>query len=146
VRTPPVRRRLAAAIAIVAAAATTSGCTNPFGERLCTLIGCSSGLGVELAAPVPAGSVVEVTADTGETRSVECGTDQLCEFGVFFDDFTPSHVTVRVQTPTGTTTVEFDPHYEKYQPNGGGCGPICLQAHVEVEVPAVPPTTVTPTT
>ncbi len=125
---------LALLTTIVFAAAGT-GCSNPFGGGACTEIGCSNGLLVTFNTPPPHGSIVELDNSNGFPWRVECGIDWNCDFGIFFADFTPDHVRVRVVTPDGEVSESFQPTYQKHQPNGDGCPATCLNATILVELP-----------
>jgi hypothetical protein len=114
---------------------TACGVDNPFGNRVCTAIGCSDGILVAFDEPPPNGTIIEVRDVKGEVRTIECGVDRYCEYGAFFEGFTPLRATVRVVTPTGETSGVFDPVYEPRQPNGPDCEPTCLQARVVAELP-----------
>jgi hypothetical protein len=123
--------------AILAAAAIMlagSACANPFGA--CTLIGCTDGLRLTFDAPPPQGTVVEIVHFDAPPWRVECGVDTNCAVGIFFSDFTPSDLTVRVVTPGGEVTESYQPTYQEHRPNGEGCGPECLNATILVALPA----------
>jgi len=103
-------------------------------SRTCTLKACGSTLTVELAA-APAGSLrVEATdVATNARRVFECSTS--CGETVWFTDFTPAEVTVRVTTSAGSAERTFRPSYETVRPNGPGCEPVCRQARVTMPLP-----------
>jgi hypothetical protein len=61
---------------------------------------------------------------------LDCGT------GIFFADYTPQQLTVRVVTPAGEATESFQPTYEKFQPNGEDCSPTCWRATVVMGLPS----------
>lgn len=111
-----------------------SACSNSYGE-VCTLIGCESGLSVELVGDVPEEYTISVEpADGGPSRTVECGPESACGAAVFFADFTPDSVRVTVEADGTTTSEPFKPSYELVRPNGPDCPPECRQATVVVEL------------
>lgn len=129
-RPPRLRARLTAACV---AAAACSG-LGPDGD--CTLIGCSSGLEVQLPS-VPAGPYrVEAFVREGGSRYVlECPGAAECGGRAFFADFTPEAVQVRGTTPAGLVTQSFRPSYTAHRPNGADCPPVCRTATVQMPVP-----------
>lgn len=105
---------------------------NPFEPRVCTLIGCSSGLMVELQGT--AATPFAVTAVSGTaTESIECS--DLGECRLFFEDFTPSDVTVAYESADQTVQHTFNLTYSRSRPNGERCPPECLNATVVLELP-----------
>jgi hypothetical protein len=129
----PVRNSLAI-LAVAAVTSAGTGCDNPFGG--CTLVGCFSGITVTFDAAPPPGTVVELESPLSVPWRVECGVDWDCQFDIPFYEFTPSSLTVRVVTPTGEVTESLNPEYRNRQPNGGGCGPTCRVATIQIELPA----------
>ena len=104
---------------------------NVLGPGACTLIGCI-GLVVEVtgAASQPPVTVV-VTAPDGSTRTATCtGASGACP--VFFFDFTPATLTVRVSSGTQSTELTVQPVYQTTRPNGPECPPECRGARVTV--------------
>jgi len=123
-------------VIIPIALALTAACPNSSSQppQVCTKIGCESGLQVELGgAPVGPFRVEAQAAGGGAARVFECPAGQRCEIA-FFADFTPAEATVRVITGGRTTERTVRPTYERVQPNGPGCPPICRQGRVRVEV------------
>lgn len=115
----------------------TAGCDmEPLGTQVCTQAGCSDGLLVSFDAPAPDGTIVEVRDERGARRTLECGVDWNCDTDVFFEDFRPRRVTVRVSTPGGQAAEVFVPVYGAVRPNGPDCEPTCLQAEVSMALPA----------
>jgi hypothetical protein len=99
--------------------------------QICTLIGCESGLEIVLEAR-PAGAFrVEASAPGQPARVIDCPTAASCE-RIFFDDFTPDSVTVRVTAAAGAMSWNGRPSYRTLQPNGPACPPTCRQATVRV--------------
>jgi hypothetical protein len=122
-------------IALVGVLATAPGCSNPFGGA-CTLIGCTDGIMVSFETPPPDGTLVELEGPFGVPWRVECGVDLDCGTGIFFADYTPQQLTVRVVTRAGEATESFQPTYEKFQPNGEDCSPTCWRATVVMGLPS----------
>ena len=121
------REVLAITLALVAALGSGCDLVGP----TCTLIGCP-GLVVEVTgAPALTPVTVAVTAPDGSTRSSTC-TSATGACHVFFADFTPASVTIRVVTGTRTTEETRQPMYKVTRPNGPGCPPECHNARVTV--------------
>lgn len=115
-----------------------SGCT-PFA---CTLLGCGSGLTVQLTSLPTDPYSVEVLIPGTQllVHSYECGTDPWCRQEITFryrvGDPVLTHILVRVTTVSGSQFTEFpDVRYGKTYPNGRDCGS-CPDATVIAEVPA----------
>jgi hypothetical protein len=125
-----VRAIILAVIAIAAACSQAS--SQP--PQICTRIGCESGLRVELSG-APAGPFRVEAQAAGEAapRVFECRTGERCE-SAFFADFTPEEATIRVVADGRTTARNVRPRYERVQPNGPDCPPICWQGRVRVEL------------
>lgn len=119
------------------------------GQRGCTEIGCSSGLTVRLVGNVPDAFTIAaqrpgqppIVAICPEGRITvpdrEAGASAICQpDGVFFDNFTPEEVEIVVRVGQSNNVSRLvKPTYEKVQPNGPGCPPVCEQAVVEIELP-----------
>ena len=96
------------------------------------MIGCDDGLAVVLEAP-PAGSYrVVASTDGEEDRVMECSPDAPCGERVFFADFQPESVTIRVIAGADTLTRTVRPDWQDVQPNGPACPPTCRQATVTI--------------
>ena len=122
--------------AIVALIASLSaGCSsNPASEeRVCTLIGCNSGLNIALAGAADGPFRIEATDGTA-VHEFDCPAGARCE-RISFDEFQPESVTVRVIAAGDTATTTSRPTYTTVQPNGPGCPPSCRQATVTVRKP-----------
>jgi hypothetical protein len=118
-----------------ACVALLAGCTGII-DGTCTLIGCSSGLTVNLAQ-APAGAYrIEVFSSPGGPHYVwDCGDAAQCGTSAQFTDFTPESVTIRVTTSAGTLEQTSQVTYDVSRPNGPNCGPTCTQAQVTVALP-----------
>lgn len=135
-------RQRAGAITGAGLAAALAACALFEAEpRVCTEIGCSSGLTVELAAaaggpfkvevlPLPGGNPID-----GE-HVYECPGGPTCTQEVFFAGMVATDFMVRVTTTTGVRTTSFhDIEYATVRPNGPGCDPECQQARVVALLP-----------
>jgi hypothetical protein len=120
----------------LAAVVLLAGCTGII-DGACTLIGCSSGLTVQLAA-APAGAYrIEVfSSPSGPHYVWDCGDAAQCGTTAMFTDFTPTSVTIRVTTSAGTREQTSQPAYNTSRPNGPNCEPTCTQATVTVALPS----------
>ena len=101
-------------------------------SSVCTLVGCESGLRVQIqnAPPGPLSVVaVDAHAPTAE-YSVNCPGVTGCTSEVFFGDFTPESVGLTITTTAGTRHVHATPTYQTSQPNGPHCAPTCRAATV----------------
>ncbi len=115
----------------------TTFCNDATHPKVCTEIGCESGVEV-LVFPQPAGSFRVEVFPLGSPASYvrDCETAADCN-QIFFADFTPDYVNVRVTTTTDTVFLEaVRLDYAEFQPNGPGCPPVCRTASVTVELPS----------
>lgn len=115
-----------------------TACSSP--AEVCTLIGCSSGLTVQLTSPPVGAYSVEILPDApagNATYRVECGgAAPPCAAEVFFPDLIVSSARVRVTTTLGTVTHDVGPvTYRTSFPNGPQCDPGCRRATVTVGIP-----------
>lgn len=94
---------------------------------MCTQIGCSDGLNVELDG---FDEEVELELTAGEeTRTVTCLPPGPCRH--FIPDFTPAEVTATALLDDGTEEERsFEPEYRDERPNGPDCPPVCRQASI----------------
>lgn len=103
--------------------------------RICTKIGCESGLSIEVEGAPQDPYRVEARA-AGETPRVrECPSPPECG-RIFFPDFLPAEVTVEVIAGGERSSRTVRPNVEVVQPNGPGCPPTCRQVRVTVPWPA----------
>jgi hypothetical protein len=117
---------------LIWALAVILSCSDP--GRVCTLIGCQSGLTVALTSqPAGAYSVEVYTTGDGPRFVHQCSGTGTCQ--IFFPSFTPSHVFVDVVVGSATATHERNVTYTVSRPNGPGCDPECRQATVTVSPP-----------
>lgn len=106
-------------------------CESTVGEA-CTLIGCSSGIEVQLEETPAIPYRVEADAGGGDAKYVfECDSAEECP-PIFFAEFTPDWLIINVISGTDTTWYEVRPSYEKNQPNGPACEPTCFNAVVRL--------------
>jgi hypothetical protein len=117
------------------------------GPIACTLVGCSGGLTVEVAGlPASADYQISLSLPSGETHTLTCGSnaeantfEQSCsQSGAYFrlatDVNPPQEITITVEANGEKVTQVFNPHYEKFQPNGVGCEPICYNATIQMNI------------
>jgi hypothetical protein len=137
---------LLALIAITFVFLMVSGPT--IGGQMCTLVGCIGGLEIELLGlPNATPYEISIVFPFGETQTLTCGTenDQSEAFvkscspsGAFFsltpDVEPPEEITVTVEANGKKVTQVFNPQYEKFQPNGVGCEPICYNATIQMNI------------
>ncbi len=120
----------------VAVMAITSCATREPEVRACTMIGCESGVAVDLSA-MPSGAFsVELTPLPGGAPTLkQCTTAAACGRSLFFAGVTADSVAVKLTTTAGTRTMRARAEYVVSQPNGPQCDPTCRQARVAVQVP-----------
>jgi hypothetical protein len=117
------------------------------GQIACTLVGCSGGLTIDVVGlPPSANYQISVSFPSSETRTLTCGSeaetntfDQSCsQTGAYFrlatDVNPPQEITVTVEANGKSITQVFNPTYEKFQPNGKSCEPICYNATVQMDI------------
>jgi hypothetical protein len=100
----------------------------------CNLVGCLTGLSVEVTN-APAGPItVEAHASGAANNAVytaSCPSSTGCVNTVYFPDFTPTRVQLKITTTAGTRTTEAFPKYTRQQPNGENCSPTCYVSDVQ---------------
>lgn len=116
--------------------------------QVCTLVGCGGGINIELAElPVDVSYQVTLSLPSGESETLSCGGvqdnsnpfEKSCSSnGAFFsldpDVSAPDQITVTVLVAEKQTSQVFRPVYEKNQPNGEDCPPICYSATVKMSI------------
>lgn len=110
--------------------ALTAACTPT--ENVCTEIGCTSGLRIDLVNQPADAFTLRVVSEGSGPQMIECRSDEPCE--LFFPDFTPSAVTVTYRSERGIVERQFNPAYQTVRPNGEGCPPECAVARVVMEL------------
>ena len=129
------RPHYGASILVAVIAVTSCGPAAPE-ARACTLIGCESGVAVDLSATPSGAFSVELTPiPGGEATLKECTTAASCGRSLFFAGVSADSVEVKVTTAAGTRSVRTRAAYFTSQPNGPQCDPTCRQARVAVELP-----------
>lgn len=124
------------ALALGSASAITSCAPREPDARACTMIGCESGVAVDLSAMPEGAFSVELTPLPGDDATVkQCTTAAACGRSLFFAGVSADSVSVKVTTSAGTRTVRTRATYTTSQPNGPQCDPTCRQARVAVSVP-----------
>jgi hypothetical protein len=64
---------------------------------------------------------------------VDCD-ESLCWPFLHLGEVTADRVTVVVTSPAGQVSADFQPNYERMEPNGSGCGS-CVGAEISVQRP-----------
>ena len=107
------------------------GCQS---STACTLIGCESGLTVEVqnAPPGPITVQASVIGASGAVYTATCPGTTGCTNAVFFPAFTPEQARLTITTTAGTRQQDVTPSYTTSQPNGPRCGPTCRNATVRI--------------
>jgi hypothetical protein len=101
-------------------------------QRACTLIGCSSGLQLEMEARPGAPFRIEAEVPgTSGRYVVRCDDPQACA-RVFLQDFTPERLRIHVIAEDGGGRWLAEPVYVETRPNGPGCPPVCRVGRVVV--------------
>jgi hypothetical protein len=124
----------------LALVAVVGACSNNTAEneappqptRVCTMIGCESGLAIEVSSSVQQSFTVNVRAGTQVIHTFRCDPGQPCR--AFVSNQTPAQVTVTLETAQGPISRTFQPEYRLNRPNGPDCEPECRQATVTVTV------------
>jgi sugar lactone lactonase YvrE len=102
-------------------------------ERACTLIGCDDGVSITVANAPEGPWTLEVEESDGSVHRRTCDGNYRCD-GVFFAGVASDAITVRVIAEDETHEWSVTPNYERLQPNGPGCPPVCRQARIEVSL------------
>jgi hypothetical protein len=104
----------------------------------CTLIGCESGVTVQLSALPSQPFRVELRASGGDVAYVfDCTADSSrCRQDIFFPGLIAERlfVTVRVGTASRVTEIA-QVTYARRRPNGPSCPPDCATANVTAAIP-----------
>ncbi len=130
-------RRVVLGLAIALTALAAACDEDASGPRACTLIGCQSGLTLDLSGDLPADFTIRLSADSDSTRTIECDPAHPCEPTVFVSDFTPPRVFIEIDGADLGFRQEFVPEYVTSRPNGPDCPPECRQARLDVVLPVV---------
>jgi hypothetical protein len=123
-----VMKRALIALVLVTATAGTAG-TARSQERVCTLIGCSSGVTVRITAPQPAGSTFTVCIDDHCAKRMAQGDFYRLEDSAI-DGSKPVRIRIVLRSKRRRVLARYDQQVmlTKSQPNGPECEPICWQA------------------
>jgi hypothetical protein len=121
---------------LLAVLAFAGSCREPI--RVCSLVGCESGLTVHLAS-LPSGPFRVEVRPSGAYDVVyvfECTSSANCRQEIFFAGLVSTHVEITVKTGIGSRTTESQfLTYTHFQPNGPECEPDCQRADMTVPVP-----------
>jgi hypothetical protein len=116
---------------------------------ICGALECENQLTVRLWEYIPDDYVMELITDNEETVRVHCvgdvnvdGSGQYGEpicaaWGVTFPA-APAEATIKLHWGNYELTQQVKPPYEKVQPNGPDCPPICFAAEIGITVPENP--------
>ena len=116
-------------------AAIILGSCDDLGPRACTLVGCTSGVTINVPASVPFPFTLTLSVPGGSPipLQVNC-TAQTCQRSLFIAAFLPDYFRAELKwTVDGrpeTTVRDFRPEYVETRPNGRGCEPTCRQGTV----------------
>lgn len=117
--------------------------------HICTLMACFNSLELSLGVEPPQEYTVEVIAtSSGETRSVTCVPGEykashpdstsnaaICNAGkVTFLGFDPDEIQLEVIWQGGNFSLEGQPTYESFRPNGRYCPPECRRGKLQVDL------------
>jgi hypothetical protein len=130
-------------VLFTSAAAAALYCTpsrqQPKPGVVCTLLGCSNGVIVHLAARPTTTFRVELIpahGTDGTRYAFECQRADECPEDIMFPDIITESARVVVTTPAGTReTAAGRLVYTSRNPNGPRCGPECRQARITAEIP-----------
>ena len=123
-------RWLAGLVGLVVSA---SGCGLFTDGEYCTLIGCVSGLHVELEGATDGPVRVVVTLPDGTMLEERCEGGPQCLFGIVFEGVTATSVVVDVYLGLDEPARFVEQlTYNEYFPNGEDCGPPCRLATVRL--------------
>lgn len=117
------------------AALAGSGCDDASGPRVCTLVGCDSGLDVVLVGNRPDTFTLLLDVPPFQPLIVECSPSKPCGDPIHIPDFLPDLVFIEIRGADVEFRGEFRPIYETLRPNGIGCPPECRQGEVVVDLP-----------
>ena len=114
---------------------TLSSCSDQ--GRICTDIGCYSGLEIQVnPAPTIPFRIEAFVPGSSALYTQDCANAADCTH-IFLPEFTPDDVSVRLIAGGDTTFLEdAQPQYTELQPNGPGCPPICRVGHITIGAPS----------
>lgn len=112
-----------------------SSCSSGNQGQVCTLIGCSNGLTVNLKGTVPASYKLAVKSNGQEIASKECNETTQCGTSISFDNIENTAITLEL-TPSGAAakSQDFTVEYKDLKPNGESCPPVCKRGTVEFTI------------
>lgn len=113
-----------------------AACSKEPVQRACTMIGCDSGVTVQLASLPAVPFSVELTAfPGGQSTLKQCTAEGACSATLFFEGVSADSVSIKVTTGAGESVTGAKPAYTVTRPNGPQCDPECRQASVNATVP-----------
>jgi hypothetical protein len=122
------------AVAALAAIPFLWGCDALLGVQNCTLIGCDTGVTVLFSGAAPTAFEVTLTPAGEAPRVIACENVQAggCGEAVFFEGVTATRADLEIEWDGGSISRALELEYDRFEPNGPGCGPTCFQARVDV--------------
>jgi len=113
-----------------------SACSDQL-QRICTDIGCYSGLEIQVSpAPATPFRIEAFAPGFSAVYTQDCANPADCT-RIFLPEFTPDVVNVRLIAGGDTTFVEgAQPQYTESRPNGPDCPPICRTGHITISAPS----------
>lgn len=114
-----------------------TSCQSQNANRICTQIGCTNNLTVQLKGNVASTFKLVVKSNGQEVASKDCNENIQCGSVVMFNDYNTANKNIAVEyTPTGgtTKTQNFTVDFKESRPNGEGCPPVCIAGTVDLPV------------
>jgi hypothetical protein len=108
---------------------------DPPAAVACTMIGCESGVTVQLSSLPAVPFSVELTPAGGAATLKECVASDACGTELFFSGVSADSVTIKVTSGAGESVTRARAEYATTRPNGPQCDPECRQARVAASVP-----------
>ena len=121
---------------VLAVSLLTLQCSDPQGpEVVCTLIGCESGLWIELTGTFPDTFLLRVgPEDVGPVVEVGCTGASSCPNRFFIPGLVESSVRIDYTSGDQVESFTFQPDNQELFPNGEHCPPACIQGTIELRV------------
>jgi hypothetical protein len=102
--------------------------------QVCTRIGCSDGVTVEVTGNRTAHVAVEVVAGGVVVDTFDCeASDATCRSMI--EGLSEGRITVTIRSGDQSNQRTYEPEFRNVRPNGPDCPPVCRQATVSIAVP-----------